>query len=201
MDNILIYVNFALNNETTLMKKHFLTALLAVLVSGSSYAQVYATKTGFIRFISGTSQEKIEATNRQVNVALDASGGNLVLKLAMESFVFDKTADKEEFNVNYAETNKYPTSTFLGKIVNLKEVNFSKEGTYPVNIDGKLTIHGETRQISEKGIFEIREGKLIVRSTFSILLSDYKISVTDTTTNPYSKAIEVSVDMVLDKIN
>jgi hypothetical protein len=182
------------------MKKTiFISFFLLLIIAGNG--QAYVTKTGFIRFYSDSPLEKIEALNRTVNVALDAGTGDLVFRVLMKSFVFEKALMQEHFNENYVESDKFPNSTFLGKVTNIKEVNFSKDGTYPVTIDGKLTIHGETRQISEKGTFEIREGRVSGKAKFNIALSDYKISIPGAVTDNISKIIEITVDVVLEKFN
>jgi polyisoprenoid-binding protein YceI len=171
------------------------------MVMLTGYGQTFVTKTGFIRFYSDSPLEKIEAINRTVNAALDASTGDFVFRLLMKSFVFEKALMQEHFNENYVESDKFPNATFLGKVTNIKEVNFSKDGTYPVTIDGKLTIHGETRQVSEKGTFEIKEGRVSGKAKFNITLEDYKISIPGAATDNISKIIEITVDVVLEKFN
>ena len=89
----------------------------------------------------------------------------------------------------------------MGKIINIKEVNISKDGNYPVAVEGKLTMHGTTKQVSEKGTFEVKEGKLIGKAKFNITLSDYKISIPNTVVNNISKTIEITVEVVLEKVN
>jgi hypothetical protein len=183
------------------MKKIAFLTLVAIGIAISGQAQKYVTKNGFIRFYSDAPVEKIEATNRQVNAAMDIVTGDFVFRVLMKSFIFEKALMQEHFNENYAESDKFPNATFLGKIINIKEVNASKDGIYPVTIDGKLTMHGETQQVSEKGTFEVKEGKLIGKAKFNILLSDYKISIPSTVVNNISKTIGITVEVVMDKVN
>ena len=183
------------------MKKiaFFTLVILSFVISGQ--AQKYVTKNGFIRFYSDAPIEKIEATNRQVNAALDATTGDFVFRVLMKSFIFEKALMQEHFNENYVESDKFPNATFLGKIININEVNFSKDGNYPAIVEGKLTLHGETKQISEKGTFEVKEGKLIGKAKFNISLPDYKIQIPNTSVNNISKTIEITVEVVLDKLS
>ena len=115
-------------------------------------AQKYITKTGHIRFYSDAPLEKIEANNRQVNSALDAATGNFVFKVLMKSFEFEKALMQEHFNENYMESDKYPNSTFVGKVTNLSTIDFQRQGKYPAEVDGKLTLHGVTKQGKTKGM-------------------------------------------------
>ena len=172
---------------------------MSIAISG--YSQKYVTKNGFIRFYSDASVEKIEAINRQVNAAMDVTTGDFVFRVLMKSFTFEKALMQEHFNENYVESDKFPSATFLGKIINIKDVNISKDGKYPVTVEGKLTMHGETKQVSEAGIVEVKEGKLIGKAKFNLTLSDYKISIPNDVVNSISKTIEVTVEVVLDKFS
>ena len=183
------------------MKKLAFLTIGVLFFTMAGLAQQYVTKNGFIRFYSDASTEKVEATNRQVNAAMDITTGDFVFRVLMKSFTFEKALMQEHFNENYVESDKFPNATFLGKIINIKEVNTSKYGNYPVTVEGKLTIHGETKQVSEKGTFEVLEGKLIGKAKFIITLSDYKISIPNTVINNIAKTIEITVEVVLDKIN
>ena len=183
------------------MKKIILFLCLALGFAMGLQAQRYVTKNGFIRFYSDGAIEKIEATNRQVNAALDLGTGDFVFKVLLKSFTFEKALMQEHFNENYVESDKFPNATFLGKIVNCKDVNVSKDGTYPVTVDGKLTIHGETKQVNEKGTIEVKNGKLMAKAKFNIALADYKITIPSAVANNISKTVEINIETALDKLN
>ena len=106
------------------MKVIYIGIMLVIVTSLSLNAQKYITKTGFIRFYSDAPLEKIEALNRQVNAALDITSGDLVFKVLMKSFHFEKALMQEHFNENYVESDKYPNAEFRGKITNLKDISF-----------------------------------------------------------------------------
>ena len=183
------------------MKHSLLLFSCFFLLAITGFSQKYVTKNGYIRFYSESPMEKIEAINRVVNSALDAATGDFVFKVLLKSYVFEKALMQEHFNEKYVESDKYPNSTFIGKVTNIKDVNFAKEGSYPVTIEGKLSIHGETKQITEKGTFEIKNGKVLGKAKFNLLLADYKISIPGAVTNNISKSIEITVDVVLEKVN
>jgi polyisoprenoid-binding protein YceI len=172
---------------------------IVFLVGLNVSAQKYLTKTGYIRFYSDAPLEKIEAGNRQVNAAMDAATGDFVFRVLMKSFEFQKALMQEHFNENYVESDKFPTATLLAKITNIKEVNFVKDGVYPVVIEGKLTIHGVTKTIKENGTLEIKQGKVIGKSKFMITLADYKIDIPGAVVKNVSKTVEITVEVTLDK--
>jgi len=182
------------------MKQITILSLLIILSIGNAQAQKYITKTGHIRFFSATPVEDIEAHNRQVNSALDHQTGEFVFKVLMKSFQFEKALMQEHFNENYVESDKFPNATFSGKVLNIKEINFSKNGTYPTTIEGDLTIKGVTKKVTEKGTFEVKEGKVNGKSTFNILLADYNIKIPNTVANNISKTIQIDVDVNLEQL-
>ncbi len=182
------------------MKQIFLSLLLITFMVSGVQAQKYITKTGHIRFFSTTPMEDIEAHNRQVNAALDAQTGELVFKAMMKSFQFEKALMQEHFNENYVESDKFPNSTFKGKIVNIKDVDFARDGKYEVTIEGDLTIKDATNKIKEKGTLEINGNKVIGLSTFNILIADYNIKIPAAVANNIAKSIRIDVDVNMEKM-
>jgi polyisoprenoid-binding protein YceI len=168
-------------------------------IHGTVSAQKFISKNGHIKFYSDSPMEKIEANNRQVKIALDAGTGDFVFQVLMKSFEFEKALMQEHFNENYVESDKYPNATFLGKITNLKDINLTKDGTYQATVEGKLTIHGVTKNVKENGTLEVNGDKATAKSKFNILLSDYNISVPGAVVNNISKSIEITINAILDK--
>jgi len=182
------------------MKKAIFLITMAVLATSFASAQKYMTKNGTIQFFSDTPMEKIEAVTRQVNSALDISTGNFVFKVLIKSFEFEKALMQEHFNENYMESGVYPNSTFNGKVTNLKDVNFSKDGVYKVVVEGDLTMHGVTNKIKTNGTLEIKSGKVTGKSTFNVLLKDYKINVPKAVINNIAESIQIDVNVAMDKL-
>jgi polyisoprenoid-binding protein YceI len=136
-----------------------------------------------------------------VNSALDIQTGDFVFKVLMKSFVFEKALMQEHFNENYVESDKFPNATFQGKIANFSAVDFTKEGTYDVTVEGDLTIHGITKKISEKGTFTVKAGdKIHGNSKFMVKPADYDIKIPSTVMNNIAETIEVTVDVELSKM-
>lgn len=167
----------------------------------SAEAQKYMTKNGNIKFYSETPMETIEATNNQVNSALDITTGDFVFKILIKSFQFEKALMQEHFNENYLESDEFPNSTFKGKVANLSAIDFTKEGTYEAVIEGDMTIHGVTRKITEKGTFVVKAGdKIEGKSKFNVKPSDYNIKIPGAVINNIAETIEVTVEVELIKM-
>jgi polyisoprenoid-binding protein YceI len=101
----------------------------------------------------------------------------MVFQALIKSFHFDRALMEEHFNENYMESDKFPKSVFKGKISNLKNVDFSKNGTYNVTVEGDLTIHDVTNKISTQGTIEVVSGGINANSKFKIVPEDYKITI------------------------
>ena len=167
--------------------------LLSLVLSAN--AQKYVTKNGFIGFYSHTPMEDIKADNNQVAGVLDTSTGEMVFQALIKSFNFDRALMEEHFNENYMESEKFPKSSFKGKITNLSAVNFSKNGTYDVTVEGDLTIRDATNKISTKGTIEVMTGGINANSKLNIVPEDYKIKIPGVVREKIDKNLEVTVIM------
>jgi hypothetical protein len=166
-----------------------------ITLAFSVNAQKYMTKNGYIGFFSHTAVEDIKADNNQVAGILDISTGDMVFQALVKSFHFDRALMEEHFNENYMESDKFPKSSFKGKITNLSSVDFSKPGKYDVNVEGDLTIHDVTNNVSTKGTVEVIEGGINANSKFNISPEDYKINIPGVVRDKINKNLEVTVSM------
>jgi len=101
---------------------------------------------------------------------------------------------QEDFNENYIESNKYPKSTFKGKITDISKINSLKDGSYIVNVDGDLMIHGVTKNITTPATIIIKDGTISATSTFNILLKDYNIGIPTIVNNKIAEKIKITVN-------
>ncbi len=166
-----------------------------------SNAQQFITKNGKISFYSDGPLEKIEAHNSQVNSAFNTETGAIVFKVLMKSFIFEKALMQEHFNENYVESDKFPNATLKGKVVNIDDIDFTKNGSYEADIDGELTIHGITNKVNEKGTFTVSKDGIHGESKFMVKLADYDISIPGAVTGKIAEEIEITVDVMLKPYN
>lgn len=177
----------------------FLIGSLFILLS--SFAQDrYFTKTGKVRFVSKAQLEDIESQNKTVTAVLDAKSGALQFSVQMKSFEFEKALMQQHFNENYLESDKYPKAEFKGVVANNAAVKYSLNGTYPVKVKGRLTLHNVTKEVEVPGTIKVENGKLEAISTFTIQLSDYKITIPSAVKNKVANAITIIVDTKLEPL-
>lgn len=167
--------------------------ILYSIFTVSAEAQKYITKNGFISFYSHTPLEDIKADNNQVASVLDASTGEIVFQVLIKSFHFEKSLMEEHFNENYMESEKFPKSTFKGKITNLSSIDFKKPGIYEAIAEGDLTIRDVTKNINVNGTIEVVKEGLEIKAKFNISPEDYNIKIPRVVRDNIAKIIEVTV--------
>lgn len=182
-----------------MLTKMFTLALFLSAFAVQTQAQgLHYTKTGKVYFDCTGGVEKIEATNKSVVCALDTKSGAVQFSLLMKGFEFEKALMMEHFNENYVESDLHPKSEFTGKITNTAEINYAKDGTYSAKVQGKLKIHGITRDIATTGKVVVQNGKITVQAEFSIVLEDYKVAIPALVKDKISKNARIIVDCFLE---
>lgn len=165
----------------------------AIIAGQSLYAQRYMTKTASIDFISKTPIETFTALNKSGACLFDASTGSLDLVVQIKSFVFEKQLMQEHFNENYLESEKFPKASFKGKVKTLSAAQLSKEGTYTVDIEGKLTMHGVIKDINEKARIIVNNKGIILDGQFNVAPADYQIAIPGAVKDKIAKEVNIRV--------
>ena len=176
------------------------SVLVLVSAAGVRAQDKFLCKHGHIWFYSHTPMEDVEAHNNESASVITASSGEVIYQVLIKSFKFRRALMEEHFNENYMESDMYPKSDFKGKIVNLKEINFTKPGVYKTTVEGDLTMHGKKNHIKHDGTLEVKDGKLLVKAKFSVIPQEYGIEIPSAVRDKIAKSMDVTVDMVYDPI-
>ena len=184
------------------MNKFITISLLLLGISTSVGAQKYFTKSGSISFDATApgSPENITADNRTVQCVIDGATGNLQFKASMKAFTFERALMQEHFNENYVESDKFPDAKFSGTISNMSSINLGKDGSYPATVKGKLTLHGETRDVETTGKITVAKGKATATANFSVVLADYKVNVPALVSDKVAKTAKITVNCGLEPL-
>lgn len=182
--------------------KSLFVLILAIIITSSGFGQKYFTKNGKINFdaTSSSSPEKIEGVNRSATCVVDLKTGAIQFALLMKGFEFERALMEEHFNENYVESNKYPKSEFKGKVKDVDEIDFSRDGTYKLKVKGDITIHGETKEVETEGKLVVQNGKINADAEFTVKLSDFKISIPGLVADKVSKTAKISVSCLLEPL-
>ncbi|MBL4755728.1 MAG: YceI family protein [Flavobacteriales bacterium] len=181
------------------MKRISIVLMAVVFISTIAFKteeERIITKTGHISFYSHTIAEDIVAHNYKVMSAFTPSTGAIVFSVPMQSFEFKKAMMQKHYNSpKFLNTKAFPKAKFKGNIDG-KVPDFSKDGKYEVSITGHLTMHGVTKQITQKGLFEVGGGVIKATSKFDIVLAEYEVAFKSgkAATN-IAKEVAVTIDV------
>ena len=177
------------------MHKHFLLccfALLLLQLKGIAQSQVYNTNNGSITFSSDAPLELIKASSNEMRGKFDVTKKLFAFTVKIISFTgFNSPLQKEHFNENYMESVQYPNASFSGKII--EDIDFSKNGTFTVRAKGNLNIHGVVQERIIKSELFIKDGKISIRSDFTVLLIEHNIPIPKVVHEKLASEIKVEV--------
>lgn len=152
----------------------------------------FSSDNGEIRFTSNAQLEVIRASSSQLKGIIDSSNNQFAFRVNILSFQgFNSSLQRDHFNENYLETEKYPTASFVGKII--EQIDWSADGTYDVRAKGELEIHGQKQTRIIKSKVTIRNGKVDIESVFFVPLSDHNISIPRIVSQKIATEIEIRI--------
>ena len=108
---------------------------------------------------------------------------------------------QEHFNENYMESDTYPKATFKGQIENAASINWGKDGSYPVQVSGDLTIHGVTQKLSTAATIKITNGLPSATADFTVAVADYDIEIPAVVADNIAKEVTIQVNVALQALN
>ncbi len=183
------------------MKKfQFLFFFLMTLgIQTISFGQKYITKTGNLTFeASVASFEEVKGENKAASAILEVNTGKLAVLALVNGFRFKVALMEEHFNENYAESDKFPQSTFSGIIQNFDESKLSSTAKMFV-VTGDLTFHGKTKKITTEAKISKSEGKISIKGNFTVKPEDFGVEIPNLVRSKVAKTVEVSYNLALSK--
>ena len=170
---------------------------LFITKAGSDSNLFYITSSS-VKFRSEAAQEIISAESDKMQGIVDVSRRTFAFSVLCGTFHgFNSSLQREHFNENYMETEKYPTSLFKGKII--EEVDFTKPGIYDVRAKGTIMVHGITQERIIRSKITVKQGWLEVESSFLVLLSDHGIRVPKVVHEKIAEEIKVEIKARLER--
>lgn len=175
------------------IKSKFLIRILflfGILVSNISLAQTYILEEGSVTFFSSAPLEDITASNSKTKSIFDSDKGEIAFSIPIKEFQFKKSLMQEHFNEKYMESDKYPKSSFSGKLT-----GYTKE-TANENVwaEGTLEIHGVKKQIKVPGILDFNEEKVHLECKFIVKLEDFRIKIPSVLFQNIAEEVEVTLN-------
>lgn len=177
------------------MKKTILLLLFFFSIPIVAQEKKTATKGSITFEASIPFYEAVEAKNNSVFSVLNTKNNSINFVVEIKEFQFERSLMQDHFNSYYMESNKYPKAIFKGKIENwsLSTTNTNPSQYY---IDGKITIHGVTKNIRVgAAIFKTETNTLVIQSDFDLNTDDFKIEIPFSALSKVSKKVTVSLQI------
>jgi hypothetical protein len=147
-------------------------------------------------FSSEAELERINATSKELKGVLDPSTARFAFSVNIRSFIgFNSPLQMEHFNENYMESDEFPAAVFNGKIIGA--IDFETNGIYEIRAKGIMDIHGTKNEEIINCQIKIENDRMETDADFTLLLSDYNISIPKVVRRKISQEIKVKVYAVL----
>ncbi|HEX6914201.1 MAG TPA: YceI family protein [Chitinophagaceae bacterium] len=171
-------------------------ALAATVMAFRFVPGIFQATEGKISFRSEAQLELIKASSNGLVGLIDTARKNFTFKVAIRSFEgFNSRTQREHFNENYMQTEKYPEASFKGKII--EDIDLSHEGVYSVRAKGIMNIHGVEKERIIRAELTVRNNIITLQSNFSVLLSDHNIPIPKVVHQKLADEIKVEVNTAL----
>jgi hypothetical protein len=177
------------------MKKLIYIISAWIFTTQLSHAQLVSTLSGSAKFFSKTPVEDISAQSKKVLGVMNLKTNELAFSITNTTFEFPNKLMQEHFNEKYIESEKYPASTFKGKIN--ESVDLTRDGEYPVTVTGKLNIHGVEKERTIPGTITVKDGMVKVKTEFKVLVKDHDITIPKLVIENVAEEILVTIDSAL----
>jgi hypothetical protein len=159
---------------------------------------LYRASDGRVSFVSDAPLELISAESDQLNGLLDPEEGTFAFQLATKTLKgFNSPLQQEHFYENYIETEKYPSATFTGKII--EKVDFGTPGTQEIRAKGILDIHGVKQERIIKCDLLLEEDRFTATSTSLVNLDDHNITIPKLVYQKIAEEIRVEIRVTFPK--
>jgi len=152
----------------------------------------YKVNNGSIAFRSDAPLELIKAQSNELKGVIIPEKKQFAFIISIKSFKgFNSPLQQEHFNENYLESNKFPTASFEGKII--EDIDFSKDGVYTIRSKGNLSIHGITQERIIKTEITVKNKTISFTSAFTVLLAEHNIPIPKVVNEKLASEIKVEV--------
>lgn len=169
----------------------FLAACIFLLCAAAPVT-VYKVSKGSIAFNSDAPMELIKASSNELAGLFDASTKKFAFRVKVSSFEgFNTALQREHFNENYMESNRFPFASFEGKVI--EDIDYSKPGVYNVRAKGNFTVHGVSQERIIKVEISVKQQTVSVRSAFTVLLADHNITIPKVVHEKLASEIKVDI--------
>ncbi len=159
---------------------------------------IYLSQKGKISFNSSVFLNDSEMEYYEAASLLNTRTGDFNFAALLENFYHSLT-ETRRFNLN-AGPRAWLKSIFKGTIVNnsLSGIDFNKDGYYPIEVEGDLSIQEISKKIYTTGTIRIERG--VIRAQSMILFHPYEFNIDRSycADRISSQGLEMSIDLAFE---
>ena len=180
------------------MKRTILSLFIAT-VSMMTFAQKKTSTSATIAFDASTAIDDLpKAENKTAIAAIDPVKNTVQFEASIKNFAFSNPRIQDHFNQKgWLNSDEFPKTTFNGVIIDPAAVDFKKDGSYTVNVEGDLTIKGKTQKIKTPATIVVSGKTVKANATFIIKLADFGVEGQPITAGKVSAEPKITVSAEL----
>ncbi|REC40257.1 YceI family protein [Chryseobacterium sp. 5_R23647] len=179
--------------------KNLLLLIVTLSFGSIVFAQKYSTKTGKVTFEASVPLfEDVFAQDDNNIAVINADTGDFASVSSVKNFHFKVKLMEEHFNESYAESAKYPKTTFKGKIVNFDKTKLTTS-PQKYTIQGTLNFHGVDKAVSSSAAIYSKDGKIYMQGNFVAKPADFKVTIPKMVTKKVAENVNVEYNYILSK--
>ncbi|MCJ7933392.1 MAG: YceI family protein [Chryseobacterium sp.] len=180
------------------MRKLIVLSTSLFFVSYAS-AQKYSAKTGKVTFEASVPLfDDIYAQDDNNVAVINADTGDMASVSVVKNFHFKTKLMEEHFNESYAETAKYPKTTFKGKIANFDKTKLTAS-PQKYTVQGTLNFHGVDKAVTSAATVYAKDGKIYMQGGFVVKPADYNVTIPKMVTKKIAENVNVEYNYILIK--
>lgn len=168
-----------------------------MLFTNFALAQKFMTKTGKVTFEASVPLFEDVFAQDDNNVAvINADTGEFASVSVVKNFHFKTKLMEEHFNESYAETSKFPKTTFKGKVLNFDKNKLS-ETPQKYAVQGTLNFHGVDKVYTSNANIYSKDGKIYMSGGFVAKAADHKVTIPKMVTKKVAESVNVQYNYIL----
>ncbi|CAD7809546.1 hypothetical protein CHRY9390_02027 [Chryseobacterium aquaeductus] len=179
--------------------KNLIIILFFTICGNLVCAQKYSSKNGKVTFEASVPLfEDVFAQDNSNTVILNADTGEMASVSVVKNFKFKVKLMEEHFNESYAETAKYPKSTFKGKIQGFDKSKLTSN-PQKYTLQGTLNFHGVDKVVTSIATIYAKDGRIMMQGNFVAKSADFGVKIPKMVTKKVAENVNVEYNYTLIK--
>jgi hypothetical protein len=179
--------------------KNLTLIMFSIVLGNMVSAQKYSSKTGKVSFEASVPLfEDVSAQDNTNTVILNADTGEMASVSIVKNFQFTVKLMQEHFNESYAETAKYPKTTFKGKIQGFDKTKLTAN-PQKYTVQGTLNFHGVDKPVSSTATIYMKDGNILMQGGFVARPADFQVTIPKMVMKKVAENVNVKYNYTLVK--